>query len=61
MMIKGERYIVFLVKQSRGEAEISDNYQEGFTRARKLTMKGLLHKKTLRERKKNQQQIDKKV
>ena len=52
MMIKGERYIVFLVKQSRGEAEISDNCQEGFTRARKLTMKGLLHKKTLRERRK---------
>ena len=31
---------------------ISDNCQEGFTRSRNLTIKGLLHKKTLRERKK---------
>ena len=39
------------VEQSIREAAISDNYQGGFTRSRKLTMKGLLHKKKiLRER-----------
>ena len=39
------------VEQSRREAPISENYQEGFKRSRKMTMKGLLHKKnTLRER-----------
>ena len=38
------------VEQSRREAVISDNYQEG---SRKTTMKGLLHKKnTLKERRK---------
>ena len=38
-------------EQSRREAAISDNCQEGFTRSRKTTMKGLLHKKkTIRER-----------
>ena len=38
------------VEQSRREAPISENYQEGFKRSRKMTMKGLLHKKnTLRE------------
>ena len=40
------------VEQSRRETAISDNCQERFIRSRKLTMKGLLHKKkTLRERK----------
>ena len=40
------------VEQSRRETAILDNCQEGFIRSRKLTMKGLLHKKkTLRERK----------
>ena len=39
------------VEQSRREAAILDNYQEVFTRSRKMTMKGLLHKKnTLRKR-----------
>ena len=39
------------VEQCRKEATISDNYQERFTRSRKMTMKGLLHKKnTLRDR-----------
>ena len=39
------------VEQSRREAAISNTYQEGFTRSRKMTMKGLLHKKnTLRDR-----------
>ena len=39
------------VEQSRREAPISDNYQEGFKISRKMTMKGLLHKKnTLKER-----------
>ena len=39
------------VEQSRREAAISDNCQEGFTRSRKTTMKGLLQKRnTLRER-----------
>ena len=38
------------VEQSRRETAILDNCQEGFIRSRKLTMKGLLHKKkTLRE------------
>ena len=37
-------------EQIRREAVISDNCQEGFTRSRKLTIQGLLHKKkTLRE------------
>ena len=58
MVIRGERYIEFLMKvhapsglsRSRREAANPDNCQ-GFTRSRKLTMKGLLHKKkTLRER-----------
>ena len=59
MMIKGERYIQFLMKihaqsglskvEEISEA-ISDNGQEGFTRSRKLTMKGLLHKKKTVER-----------
>ena len=41
------------VEQSRREAAILDNCQEGFTRSSKLTMKGLLHKKkTRRERRK---------
>ena len=40
------------VEQSSREAAISDNCQEGFTRSRKLTKKGLLHKKkTLRDKK----------
>ena len=39
------------IEQSRREAAISDNCQEGFTRSRKMTMKGLLQKRnTLRER-----------
>ena len=42
-------------EKSRREAAISDNCQEGFTRSRNLTIKGLLHKKTLRERKKKDQ------
>ena len=43
------------IEQSRREAAISDNCQEGFTRSRKMTMKGLLLKKnTIREKKKNQ-------
>ena len=42
----------FKVEQSRRETAILDNCQEGFIRSRKLTMKGLWHKKkTLRERK----------
>ena len=44
------------VEQSSREAAISDNCQEGFTRSRKLTKKGLLHKKkTLRDKKKKNQ------
>ena len=35
------------VEQSRREAAILDNYQEVFTRSRKMTMKGLLHKKNV--------------
>ena len=39
------------VEQSRREAAISNNYQERFTRSRKMTMKELLHKKnSLNER-----------
>ena len=39
------------VGKSRREAAISDNCQGGFTRSRKLTVKGFFHKKkTLRER-----------
>ena len=60
MTIKGERYIVFLMKvyvpsglskvEEKQQFQI-DDCQEGFTRSRKMTMKGLLHKKnTLRER-----------
>ena len=64
MMIKGERYSVpgestcsKWVEQSRREAAILDNYQEGFTRSRKMKMKGLLQKKnTLREREKKKNQ-----
>ena len=48
VMNKGEIYIVFLIKvhapseveeQSRREAAISDNSQDGLTRSRMLTMK----------------------
>ena len=39
------------IEQSRREATMSDNCQEGFARSRKLTMKGLFHKKqTIRQR-----------
>ena len=38
------------VGQSRREAAISDNCQEGFTTSRKLTRKGMYKMKTLRER-----------
>ena len=47
------------VEQSRRETAILDNCQEGFIRSRKLTMKGLLHKKkTLREREKEKSIAD---
>ena len=46
------------VEQSRIEAANSDDCQEGFRRSRKLTMKGLLHKKkTLREREREEKKI----
>ena len=49
--VPGESTCSKWVEQSRREAAILDNYQEGFTRSRKMTMKGLLQKKnTLRER-----------
>ena len=50
------------IEQSRREATMSDNCQEGFARSRKLTMKGLLHKKqTIRQRRRkiNSRQIRK--
>ena len=49
--VPDESTCFMLVEQSRREAAISDNYQEGFTISREMTMNGLLHKKnTLRER-----------
>ena len=63
VMNKGEIYIVFLIKvhapseveeQSRTEAAISDNSQDGFTRSRMLTMKRQLHKRKTQGEKKNQ-------
>ena len=46
-------------EQIRREAVISDSCQEGFTRSRKLTMQGLLHKKkTLTERELEKQITD---
>ena len=50
---KCQSMIINEEEQSRREAAILDNCQEGFTRSSKLTMKGLLHKKkTRRERRK---------
>ena len=49
--VPGESTCSKWVEQSRREAATLDNYQEGFTRSRKMKMKGLLQKKnTLRER-----------
>ena len=43
--VPGESTCSKWVEQSRREAAILDNYQEGFTRSRKMKMKGLLQKK----------------